>query len=250
MRKNTLLFTIFITLIIGGTASAQSFTIGFKGGLNIPNLTNGNSNNPLSSGYSSRLASDFAVFAEFRVSDLFSVQPMVEYSEQGGKKNSMQAFVTPPELTQLIQQQYVYANYKSTAHLNYLLVPVLAKFGWNLSRTAPLRFYVDVGPFGGYLVSAKQVTRGSSLIYMDPNGQNPVSSTAQSFNSDNKIRNQLHKFNVGVEGFIGLSYGFQRSRIFIEGGGNFGFIDIQKNPENGTNHTGAATISLGYAYVL
>lgn len=36
--------------------------------------------------------------------------------------------------------------------------------------------------------------------------------------------------------------------IFIEGGGNYGFLNIQKGSQNGTNNTGAATAVVGYRY--
>jgi hypothetical protein len=65
--------------------------------------------------------------------------------------------------------QYLYANYKSEARLNYLMVPVLAKFGWNFNKS-PLRIYVDAGPFIGFLVSAKQVISGQSQFFSDPSG--------------------------------------------------------------------------------
>lgn len=250
MKKTILLFAFTILLMAGSSVYAQSFKLGVRGGMNIPNLTNGNSNNPQSSGYSSRLAADFAIFGEFRISKLFSIQPMIEYSEQGGKKNGLQAFPTPVAFSQYVNQPYVYADYKSTAHLNYLMVPILAKFGWNLGQTSPWRFYVDAGPFAGYLISAEQVTSGSSLIYMDASKQQPLSNTPQSFNNKEKIRDQLHHFNVGISGNIGLAYSFQNSSIFIEGGGDFGFVNIQKNPANGSNHTGAATITIGYAYMF
>jgi hypothetical protein len=63
---------------------------------------------------------------------------------------------------------YLYADYKSEAKLNYLMIPLLAKFGLN--------------------------------------------------------------------------------NIFIEGGGNYGFLNIQKGSQNGKNNTGAATAVVGYSH--
>jgi hypothetical protein len=45
-----------------------------------------------------------------------------------------------------------------------------------------------------------------------------------------------------------VNYKINRSKIFIEGGGNYGFLNIQKGTENGKNNTGAATINIGYAH--
>ena len=247
-----MLLSFLILVSLNSGAFAQSFSIGARGGMSIPNLTDGSQGNPLSTGYSSRLGADFAVFGNFRFSKLFSLQPMIEYSQQGGKKNGFQAFTTPEQLAaQFPPNQappYVYADYNSTAKMNYLLVPVLAKFGWNLGMQSPLRLYVDVGPFGGYLLSAHQITSGSSIIYADPGKQNPLGSQAMSFDNKQNIRDQLHNFNFGVSGNIGLSYSFDSGSIFIEGGGNYGFINIQKYKKDGTNHTGAGTVTVGYAY--
>jgi len=228
--------------------SAQSFFLGVRGGISIPNLSNGNSNSPLSSGYSSRFASDFAVFSEIQITNFFSIRPMIEYSEQGGKKNSLQALPTPSEFSQFINQPYVYADYKSTAKMNYLLIPVLAKFGWFMGNQSPWRFYFDAGPFAGYLISAHQLTSGASPLYLDPDKQNQITNGPISFDNKNNIRDKLHHFNVGISGNLGFAYHLKNGSVFIEGGGNYGFINIQKNSINGKNHTGAATVSIGYSY--
>lgn len=132
-RMTLALFLILSRL----TAVNAQWEIGARGGLSIPNLTAGGSqNNPLNTGYSSRLGPDFGVSGEYHFSTLFSLEGRVEYSSQGGKKDGMQALTTPDAIVQYYQSQnippppYLYANYKSEAKLNYLLIPVLAKFGW------------------------------------------------------------------------------------------------------------------------
>jgi hypothetical protein len=242
------IWVFIIVILLPISLCAQSVRIGFRGGISIPNLTNGSSNNPLSTGYSSRLASDFGIFGEYPLNNSMSIRIIIEYSEQGGKKNSIQALPTPPNLSQLINQPYVYADYKSTAKMNYLLIPVLAKFGWHIGKKSPWRFYFDTGPFAGYLISAHQLTTGSSPLYLDPDKQNQITNGPISFDNKNNIRDELHHFNVGISGNLGLTYHFNNNSIFIEGGGNYGFINIQKNTINGKNHTGAATVSIGYSY--
>jgi hypothetical protein len=235
--------------------NAQNVALGVKGGISIPNLSAGSSNqNPLNTGYSSRLGLDAGIFAEFRFSDLFSLQPTLEYSAQGGKKDGLQAFPTPSQLAPFFQPNppptYLYANYNSTAKLNYLMLPILAKFGWNL-KASPLRIYADAGPFLGYLVYAKQVTSGNSLYYTDPDGTMPLQGIqSQSFDKTQDIKDQLYKVNLGVEGNVGIAYKFKKSYIFIEGGANYGFLNIQKGTANGKNNTGAATVDLGYSFWL
>ncbi len=252
-KKSFLLFgTVFFLFQI---TNAQNFSLGVRGGISIPNLSAaGSQQNPLNTGYKSRLGADAGIFGEHHFTHLFSIEAMLEYSSQGGKKNGMQAFTTPPEMAAMFPAgqapQYLYANYKSEAKLNYLLVPVLAKFSWRISGTRPLKIYADAGPFAGFLLSAHQVTKGSSIIYLDQQGQQPVSPGPQSFDANNNIKDQLNTFNLGISGNIGFVYGAGRSRIFIEGGGNYGFLNIQKGTANGKNHTGAATVDIGYAYLM
>jgi hypothetical protein len=221
----------------------QNFSLGARGGFSIPNLSAGGTENPINSGYKSRLGSDLGIFGEYKVSNLFSLQAMAEYSEQGGKKNGLQA-VTNPEPP----PQYLYANFNSEAKLNYLMIPILAKFGWNLGAS-PFRLYVSGGPFVGFLLSAKQITSGQSPFYADPGGQQPIS-PSMSFNGTHDIKNQINSTNVGVEGNLGVMYRAGQNGFFVEAGGNYGFLNIQKGTQNGKNNTGAATAVIGYTRVL
>lgn len=253
MQKKSLLLFVCI-LFLFDAAKAQNFTLGVRGGISIPNLTAaGSEKNPLNTGYSSRLGPDAGIFGEYQVSSIFSVEMMAEYSSQGGKKSGLQAFPTPPQYGGLFPggqaPPYLYANFESEAKLNYLLVPVLAKFGWNV-HNSPLRIYVDAGPFAGFLLSAHQVTSGSSIVYADPQGNQQLSPGPQSFDSTNNIKDQLNTFNFGISGNIGVAYQFNSSKIFIEGGGNYGFLNIQKGTANGKNNTGAGTVTIGYGYTF
>lgn len=245
MKKITLFLFVLVNILSVEFVHSQNFALGLRGGISIPNLTAGGAEkNPLNTGYSSRLGPDFAIFGEYKISSLFSIEPMMEYSSQGGKKDGLQAFPNPMGST----PPYLYANFKSEAKLNYLLVPILAKFGWNLSSHSPVRFYFDAGPFAGFLLSAHQVTSGSSIIYADPQGTIPASPSAQPFDANNNIKDQLNTFNFGVSGNLGFAYHFSKSNVFIEGGGNYGLLNIQKGTANGKNQTGAGTVAVGYGY--
>ncbi|SEK18062.1 porin family protein [Parapedobacter koreensis] len=263
MKKITF---ILLAFVICGIAKAQTVSIGARGGLSIPNLTSsGDDATPLSEGYSSRLGPGFAVFAEFKLSKRFSLQPAIEYSAQGGKKDKFQALEVPAELAPLLQAglpegvpapSLLYADFKSEAKFDYLLVPVLAKFGWDLGANSPFRVYVDGGPFVGFLLNAKQVTTGTSELYLDEGGQMPLrmdpsTPFPQNLTDETDIKDRLNKVNVGFEGNVGIAYSFGRSSVFLEGGGNYGFIKIQKGDGViGKNNTGAGTVMLGYTFSL
>jgi len=240
MKKLIFYLPIFGLLTLCFNANAQDVAIGARGGISIPNLSAGGSEqNPLNTGYSSRFGPDAGLFAEFKFSDLFSLQPMLEYSSQGGKKDGLQAFPTPPQIAAGYTENgaaaptYLYANFKSQAKLNYLMIPILAKFGWNFSDKSPFRIYVDAGPFVGFLLNAKQVTTGSSEFYTDAAGTQPLPYGTQPFNNTQNIKPQLNTTNLGFEGNLGLAYHLKNSYVFIEGGGNYGFLNIQKGTDNG-----------------
>ncbi len=309
MRRN--FFTMAAALmLVAGSIHAQDVAIGVKGGLNIPKITKGSDDNttPLSEGYSSRLAANGGLFAEVRFSRLFSLTMGVEYSGQGGEKNGLQAVPTDQvfsnmkaalgsqyeqmiALTQsFVPDEYLYADFNSTAKFNYIMVPVQAKFGWNLSKRSPVRFYVSAGLFGSYLVSAERVQTGTSAFYYDYNGVNmtmptywnnlpgvPYQGSLQQqkdqlvltnpqaaagvgllFNGMNTatpgnmdrtqgITKDLYRWNFGFIGAAGAEYTWLRNSIFVEAGGNYGFLKMQRNEKNGQNRIGAGSISAGYS---
>jgi hypothetical protein len=264
MRTKVFFLAGLIAMFAASSVQAQQTAIGLRGGLTIPNLTSGSGSdvNPLNEGYSSRLGAGFGVFADFKISKLFSLQPMLEYSQQGGKKNGFQAFPVPDQLKPMFGDQapdYLYADFKSTAKLNYLMLPVLAKFGWDIDKAKKWRLYVDAGPFAGLLLDAHQVTSGNSNVYMDAGKTQPIPNNPQDpsqglltlpFDNTQNIKDQLHHFNFGIEANAGIAYKMKQHAVFIEGGGNYGLVNIQKGSANGKNNSGAATVMIGYAYTL
>ena len=258
MKKAFVISTLLLCVFTIHNAKAQDSSknfIGIKGGLSIPNLTSsGGDNNPRSSGYQSKTGPDFAIFFDKGISKKFSLVTQLQYIAQGGKKDGGQAFPTPVDLAQYFT--YIgqpvpvntYATFNSEAKLNYLMLSELAKFTFPFSKSH-LSFYAEAGPFAALLVSAHQVTSGSSTIYADAGMTQPIPQTDNtSFDNKEDIKDQLHKGNFGIEGDVGFALNFSHSKIFIEGGGNYGFLTIQKESENGKNHIGAGVIRIGYAF--
>jgi hypothetical protein len=90
-------------------------------------------------------------------------------------------------------------------------------------------------------------------LYADPGKTQEIPGGPQSFDASSDIKDQLHKTNFGIDGDIGFSYGFGQARqhsLFVQAGGNYGFLNIQKGTDNGKNHVGAAVANLGYAYAF
>ncbi len=145
--------------------------------------------------------------------------------------------------------QYVYVNGKSEVKLNYIELPVLLKINFSLNEM--LSFFVDAGTYAGYLINAKNVTSGSSNIYYDENLTQPLLPEPVSLDENMDIKEDLKNFNFGIQGGFGLSLNLSdRSRLILTGGGDYGLIPIQKDKANGSNNTGAATVTLSYMISL
>lgn len=241
-------------LLLSAALPAQNHFIGIKAGVSIPNLTAGGSTeNPINTGYSSRLGPDIAVFVEWGLTKNLSLLPTLQYSAQGGKKNGYQAFTTPSAYIPFFPAgqapPYLYANYRSEAKMNYLMLVVPVKWTWPLGK-GPYLLSADAGPFVSFLLNAQQETSGSSIIYADGQQQQPLTPSPQSFDHEQNIKDDLHKANAGVEADLGLARVLKKGRIFLESGFNYGFINIQRDEVNGKNRTGAAIFRLGYAFRL
>lgn len=245
-------FLMSIVLCCSSNLIAQNVTLGIKGGISIPSLNPaGADKNPLSKGYTSRIGPDGALLATFTISDLISIQTQLEYSSQGAKRSGLQAFPVPTTYANYFNPGTIlYANFKGQVILGYLMVPMLANLQWNINKHSPLKTYIAGGPFVGRLLSAKLVTSGNSNVYADPQGQLPLLPSALSFDTSVNGYDQLHTFNFGAELNAGLSYPFLHGNFFLEGGANYGFLNIQKYANNGKTTTGAGTIFLGYSFIV
>ena len=251
MRSLALTVFIMMGIAIHQVEAQAPFYLGLKGGISIPNLTAGGGS-PVSKGYSSILGPYFGVFAEQGLSKHFSLQVELNYDAQGGKKNGVQAIPTsqfaqyfPPGFT---PPEYFYATFSSTAHLNYLELPILVKYKLPIGKG--WKFDIDFGPYVGYLIHAKDITKDSSMIYFDEQETQPFPAGKQNFAGNQDITDQVHRFNFGIQGGIGLEHACGHGYLYLNVGGNYGLINIQKYAEDGKNNTGAATLAVGYALKL
>ena len=260
-------FILFFAIchIFSTHAQSGKYYVGVKAGLGIPNLTAGSKSTPLSKDYASRLGFYSGIVTEFQTNNWFGLRAEINYSSQGGKREGMQALPLSTEMEQLWQMlpnfgitpdNYMYADIKSEAILNYLEIPVMAKSTFGLGSR--INFFLQAGPYIGLLINAKNITSGSSSIYIDKAGTLPVDAIlqqgqippigVQSFNHNEDITADIHRFNIGGQGAIGFELVMNSGKFFIEGGGNYGFIPMQKDDANGNNNTGAGTVTTGYLF--
>ena len=235
-------------IIASNTSFAQGkYLVGVKGGLDIPNLApNDDGYSPVSKGWSSRLGPYFGVVGVYTISKKFGLQVELNYSSQGGKKNGQQAMPVayftnnpPPGV-----QNYVYTNFNINIRVNYIELPIMARFSQPLGRNWQL--IATAGPYVGYVVAAKVAVKGTSNIYADEAETTPLLPQAFTADGDQDIKNDVRKFNVGAQGNIGVALKMPLGNILLTVGGNYGFIPLQKDNSLGKNNIGAANLTVGY----
>jgi len=225
----------------------SKFTLGIFGGLNIPNLSGGGSNE-LSRDFTSREGGAFGLTASLDLGLNFALRVDILYSSEGGKRNGMQAIDASSINPQVPAGTFFYANFKNESILNYLEIPVMLKYSFPIHKSSG--FYTNFGFYTGFLLNAKQETSGSSFIYADRAGTMPVVPTNQSFNAKTDVTDSINSVNFGLTGGVGYAYEVGSGHIFLEARGAYGLTVVQKDTNNGKNHIGNLLFALGYSIPL
>jgi hypothetical protein len=260
MKKNIVVSFVLVCSVIMVMAqstsekSASNFTLGAFVGVNIPQLEGGGGN-PLSENWMSRQGQAYGLSLNWNTGTHFAWRADLLYSSEGGQRNGMQALAGSSFNPQVPAGTYFYANYNNESILNYLEVPIMAKYSFSLSKSS--RFYIDFGPYVGFLLNATQKTGGSSIVYADAAGTQPVSVNPQtgqtfaaSFVASTDITKQINSVNYGLTGGIGFTQNVGFGEIILDVRGAYGLTTIQNNPDNGDNHIGNLLVSLGYSVPL
>lgn len=249
MGKKGMIIVLIVLVGVCNSISAQKITIGAKGGLNISNFVNENSNNELNSGYTSRRDGYFGLYGEYHFTSLFSVSVGADYTSLGGVKNKIQPL--PDYLTTNLPSGYTYyADVYNTIKLNCLTMPLLARLNVPLGKTSPFSVYAAAGPFIGLLLSAHQYFSGTSMLYSDASGDGTLDSYDEFyFENSQNIKSKYRTVNFGVEGLVGISLKVSsKVSLFLEGGKDFGLISIQKSSSDGNCRTKAVILNAGCSY--
>ena len=255
MKK--LCYVLFCVLLSTAVSAQNNFFLGAKAGIGIPNLSSSSGNaNPQANGWSSRLGPYFGLISDYNFNKKWALQVELNLASQGGKKNGVQgipsAAFSSSFPTGMPVPEYLYANFKTVARLNYLEIPVMMKYSIPLNKK--FDFYINAGPYFGFLLSAKNISTGSGNLYLDAQEtqQVPTQILPQPipFDGTQNIKSSLKGFNTGIQGGVGVTLKVKNNYLFFAASGNYGFITIQKNSADGQNNTGAATATLGYLFKL
>ena len=195
-------------LVVGTFAFAQtSPTFGLKAGVNVSSISkDGYDDAKSKAGFSG------GVFMNLPVSEQFSIQPEVMYSQLGSK-------VTNKYSTTVAGNTY---QATSTAKLNldYITIPVMFQF-----RATPA-FYLEAGPEFGFLTSAKAKDINTTVV----NGSTTNTSTSTS----EDLKDSFSGFNMGAA--LGLGYDITPN-FGINARYVAGFTDINKKDSNTNGNT-------------
>lgn len=287
MEHKHMVRIIFISLMILAQMAYAQVKIGGKAGYSIGRIAD-NSDNIYTEDFKSTDGVDFGVLVEFPLNDLFSLQGEILYTQRGGKREGLQPIPTDnlegalaenglslEQLNQLVQLQGrgpvtnsdpLYADFNNISELEYIEIPVLIKLGWGNDW----RFYVEGGPYVGFLISGNQVTSGDSQFFLDSRGNNPlgvpnpffdpndptfgppfIPLPEQSFDATTDVKSDLNDVNFGIHAGAGLIRKLnEKHEVFLGFRGSYGFTALQRNEEFGESHIGGLVFSLGYAYTL
>ena len=277
MKKNNIVRVVILIFLFSTQMnkaqtqeSKSPIKIGAKIGYSLGKLSNANSN-IYTQDYESVSGMDWGFMIEFQRTEQISIQTEINFTQRGGKRTGLQP-VSGNELSDQLNQflpligmplitdeNPLYANFESESDLNYLEIPVLAKFGWGND----FRFYTEVGSYVGILLNATQHTRGSSQFYFDsqgvtaisvpnPNGQPPfIELPAQSLDADTNVKEDLRTVNFGgIVGIGAIKKMSESSEIFIDARTSYSFGPIQFYEVFGKSHIGGIIFSIGYSYKL
>jgi hypothetical protein len=235
----------------GGTAFLSPTRIGLQGGPSMPSLTGGT--NEWSRGYSSRVAPYFGLFADYRLGRDVSIRLEVNYASQGGKRGGRQPFADDglAAMLQLPPGTTFYADYENETILDYVEIPVMAKMTWGRRS----HFFVDLGPYVGFLLRAKTLTDGWSAVYdgsgvpLPLPGPVPFGDPAGG-EKETDSKKDINSTNWGIAGGAGLETPLGPGNVVVNAHFSFGLSNIQRNKMFGENNTGALVMTVGYVFML
>ncbi|MCC8174213.1 MAG: PorT family protein [Odoribacter sp.] len=188
------LFFVLIAIISFCTVNAQryEFSFGPKVGLNVTNVSKWDADN--------KVSFSAGIYNEFRFSELFAFQPELLYSRQGAR--------------------YKEDGHKTWARVNYLNIPLLARF-YVLERLS-----VDLGPQVGFALNGKYKFKRDGDTHKE----------------------KMHHLNrVNVSFAMGLSYDIM-DRLNLSAHYNLGLTNVIAKEHFDDEHNKNRVFQLSLAY--
>lgn len=216
MKKITL--SLLGLLAFSTSAIAQEVKFGPKAGINFANLSGDVEDNKMLMGF------HVGAFAEIKLNDKFAIQPEILYSAQGTKMETSETLMG------------VTYTAESDAKLNYINVPIMAKY------YITDNFAVEAGPYVGFLASANSkgsYTNAGTTVEFDEDIKDELKSVdfglglGASFNMENGF-------------FVGARYGLGLSTVEEDYTENVGGVQVTHKAADIKN--GVIQVSVGYKF--
>ncbi|MEO6149362.1 MAG: porin family protein [Mucilaginibacter sp.] len=197
---NKFFTTIIIVLCLGTTAFSQekgTNEIGVNIGYNLATVTSSGQTNT-----DYRQAFNLGVSLDHYFSESWSIKGRAIYDQKGWDRGFYNSTTTDFQLT-------------------YITVPVMAN--WHFGGTK--NWYLQFGPYVGFLLSAKETTGNSDIKAF--------------FNST----------DVGLDIGIGVKFPVsEKTKLFIELNGQGGATDVFKNNSGSAVRNSVSSINVGLAF--
>ncbi len=253
-RMSSVLAVLTVCFFIaGGTLLSAQTKIGIHRGVSVPDIR-ASDDNIFSRDFTSRQGPFVGAFIEIGLGADFSLVAEVNYTSQGGKRKGLQPITMelPPELP-VPPDTLLFAEFNNETILEYLEIPIMVR--WGFGKTT--RFFINAGPYLGYLARARALTDGTSIVYLDEDGTIPVLVPPENepltipLDAETDVEDSLKKTNVGLAAGGGAVFPLKPGNIIIEAHFQLGMSVLQKDvPTNGSTKTGAIVVSVGYAFTL
>jgi hypothetical protein len=236
-------------LAAASPGSAGVIKLGAHGGLSIPNIR-GSDTNIFSRGFTSREGPFFGLGADIALMPRMSLAAELNFTSQGGLRRGLQPITMdlPPELPLPPDTFLFFADFRNETILDYIEVSLLDR----LTLGGKLRFFLDLGPYAGYLVRARALTSGTSALYLDEQGTMPIivppatDPLVIDLGADTNVMDSLNRTNFGLAGGAGIAYPLGTIDLTLEVRFQMGLTTLQKDVAlSGKTQTGAILISLG-----
>ena len=213
LLRSTTLFILFVSCCLSATFAQQRFTAGPRIGLNLSNYWGNADNMNFKPGIA---AGAFLMYSSL---NHFGISADVMYSQRGAKYDDGR-------------------TYRFTQHVNYLEVPVVARYFLTLAGN--FRPNVFVGPSLGIKLNAKR-TNGERINGADTN-----------INADNT--SDFNSLDLGATGGFQLNWGTgHRQHFLVDARYTLGLSNVQSNLPNlwerhNSLYNSTITVTLGYGF--
>jgi hypothetical protein len=213
-RKLLVLILSLILVLLGmndGFSQFNKMEFGIRGGLNLAN-TNSKTDaisEEFGGDIDRKIIPRFGIggLIEYPLSQNLSIQLNVLYNQKGEK---FEGTVVLPGVGII--------DFKVTNTLDYLSVPLFAKFSFLQSKARP---YILLGPELSYLLSAKQKTEADIMVI-----------GLDTLLVDQDIKDQLESLEIGLNFGAGIEFPVSTFAGFIEGRYGLGLTKTNKEGED------------------